>query len=197
MQCSCALSSRWRRFPADKTIARAIAQTPVPGSLKCQAIFFGVPGAQRLEGVIPETWRRDLYNWAVDLGISVKAYNRIARELGIQPFGGAMDLLLGDLALVTDVPEILGVPRDIMEAWAPGRSRRYSRAPRLRYVGAIYAQLFGELPGDVVSAVDLGLVGRGLVAIAGLWGSTRSSPTIAFGANRAPRPAPRSSGRCR
>ena len=116
----------------------------------------GGPGAQWIEGVIPESWRRDFPNWALDRGISVKAYNRIARELGIEPFGGAMDLLLGDLALVTDVPAILGVPRDIMQAWTPGRSRRYSRAPRLRYVGAIFAQLFGALPGDVSEFLDTG-----------------------------------------
>jgi UDP:flavonoid glycosyltransferase YjiC (YdhE family) len=114
----------------------------------------GVPGAQWLERIVPESWRRDFYNWALDRGISVRSYNEVARGFGIPPFGGAMDLLMGDLTLVTDVPEVLGVAKEVMEAWTPGRSRRFSCAPRLRYVGAIFAKLFGELPDDVKAFLD-------------------------------------------
>ena len=56
---------------------------------------------------------------------------------------------MGDLTLVTDVPEILGIPKDELEHWTPKNLEFYSRTPQLKYVGAIYAKLFGDVPKDV------------------------------------------------
>jgi UDP:flavonoid glycosyltransferase YjiC (YdhE family) len=53
-------------------------------------------------------------------------------------------LMLGDLTMVTDTPEILGVPRDTMEQWRPATSRRPSAwrpDTRLVYTGPLFAQL--------------------------------------------------------
>ncbi|HOW84246.1 MAG TPA: hypothetical protein PK573_16910, partial [Spirochaetota bacterium] len=71
-----------------------------------------------------------------------------------RPFTGALDLMMGDLTLVTDTPEILGVAKDKMEDWKPCNPRLYSRSPRLRYVGALFARLFGGLPEDVRQFLD-------------------------------------------
>jgi UDP:flavonoid glycosyltransferase YjiC (YdhE family) len=47
---------------------------------------------------------------------------------------------------VTDVPELLGVPPEELESWAPRDPRRYRRGTRLRYSGPIYAKLAVPVP---------------------------------------------------
>ncbi len=104
---------------------------------------------------IPESWGTKLINWRIPrFKFFMKSENIIARELGITPFKSFLDLVLGDLTLVTDVPEILGIPRDEMDAWTPSDPKLYGRKPRLRYVGAIFAHLFGDLPDDVAAFLD-------------------------------------------
>ena len=67
-------------------------------------------------------------------------------ELGVEGVPSFPALLLGDLTLVTDVPEVLGVsargPRDVDAA----RPERYRPGTRLRYTGPMYAQLAVPMP---------------------------------------------------
>lgn len=109
---------------------------------------------RRLLRFISESWLNRFYNWSLGLPFWSKPYNIVARELGIAPFTGFMDQLLGDVTLVTDTPEILGMSRADLESWRPGNPRAYSRQSRLKYVGAIYAQLFGDVPDDVRAFLD-------------------------------------------
>jgi UDP:flavonoid glycosyltransferase YjiC (YdhE family) len=60
---------------------------------------------------------------------------------------------MGDLTCVTDVPEILGIPSEEMEAWKPD-PRYYRPTAALRYTGAIYAELSRNLPKDVSAFLD-------------------------------------------
>ena len=55
-------------------------------------------------------------------------------------------LLLGDLTLVTDVPEVLGVSRDDVDEWEPKESSRYRVGVRCMYAGPIYAHLALPVP---------------------------------------------------
>jgi len=99
---------------------------------------------------IPERWMNEFIGWMMlHLPFPLKTFNSVARELDIEPVGSMWDMLMGELTLVTDVPEILMIPEEKMEAWRPPDGRSLRSSVRLKYVGAIYAQLFGEVPGDV------------------------------------------------
>ncbi|MDM0074062.1 hypothetical protein QTH90_06695 [Variovorax sp. J2P1-59] len=75
--------------------------------------------------------------------------NEVATELGVEPVPSLAALMLGDLTLVTDVPEVLGISDADMTAWKPNGSGAYRSATRLRYVGPIYARLDHTIPDRV------------------------------------------------
>lgn len=77
-------------------------------------------------------------------------FNRVAAELGVEPVPSLPALLLGDLALVPEVPEVLGISPADLEAWRP-RGRGYRTGTRLRYSGPLFAHLDVPLP-DAVAA---------------------------------------------
>ena len=83
----------------------------------------------------------------------------MAAELGVAPIPSFAALLLGDLTLVTDVPEVLGICRAEIDAWTPRDPSRYRPGTRLRYAGPIYAEL--DLP--VPAEVEQFLTGQGPV----------------------------------
>jgi UDP:flavonoid glycosyltransferase YjiC (YdhE family) len=53
---------------------------------------------------------------------------------------------MGDITLVTDVPEMLGIPAEAMAAWRPRDPRRYRPNPRMRYTGPLFAHLCAPIP---------------------------------------------------
>ncbi len=80
-----------------------------------------------------------------------KVFNNVADELGVQKIRSFFDLMMGDLTLVTDVPEILQISEEEIEGWKPLNNKKYRPEARLKYAGAIYAELFGSVPEDVLS----------------------------------------------
>ncbi len=74
--------------------------------------------------------------------------NRIAEELGVPKLASFMAMMCADLTLVTEIPEVLGIPRDEMAAWRP-RSRKLWPSTRMRYVGPLYAKLDRPVPEHV------------------------------------------------
>ena len=84
----------------------------------------------------------------------VKQLNRHARERGVDPLSGFMGLMCGDLTMVTDVPEVLGIPAASLEGWRPRRSRRARRTTTFRYTGPLFAELDLPVPGDVSAFLD-------------------------------------------
>jgi UDP:flavonoid glycosyltransferase YjiC (YdhE family) len=81
-------------------------------------------------------------------------FNRVAADLGVEPVPSLPALVLGDLAMVTEVPEILGVPAAEMAAWQPAGRRGYRPGTRLRYTGPLYARLDVPLPDAVSEFLD-------------------------------------------
>lgn len=73
-------------------------------------------------------------------------FNRVAKELGVAEIPSMPALLLGDLTLVTDVPEVLGIPAKDLEAWRPDGKSAYRPETRLRYAGPIFAHLEAPMP---------------------------------------------------
>ena len=55
-------------------------------------------------------------------------------------------MLLGDLTLVTDLPEVVGVSAEAMEAWRPAPGSPYRPSTRLAYAGPIHAHLDVPMP---------------------------------------------------
>lgn len=99
---------------------------------------------------LPEQWKKQFVNWLYSHAkLYTKPFNAVAKRLGVTPIASIADLFLGDYALVTDIPEIIGISKEEMEGWENSRDHCYSSNVKLLHVGAIYAKLFGEMPQDV------------------------------------------------
>lgn len=147
---SCALSTRALGIPLAVTHLASM----VPPAMGKMGIPIIEPYDRYIKRLVPESFISALYHWGMRFTMLIQLFNKIAEELNVRPFTGALDLMMGDLTLVTDTPEILGVTKDAMECWKPRNPRLYSRSPRLRYVGALFARLFGGLPDDVRQFLD-------------------------------------------
>lgn len=80
--------------------------------------------------------------------------NLVADELRVERVPSLAAMMVGDLTLVTDVPEVLGIPAADLEAWSPNGRPAYRRSTRLRYVGPMHARLTGPIPARVRSFMD-------------------------------------------
>ena len=105
-------------------------------------------------GWLPDSWGQRIANFIPPrLKQPVGFLNKMADELGVEHVPSVAALMCGDLTLVTEVPEILGIPPEELEAWRP-TSQHYRRNTRLRYVGPMFARLDGPIPGDVQSFLE-------------------------------------------
>lgn len=86
----------------------------------------------------------------------VRDLNRAADEFRVARLPSFMALMCGDLTLVTDVPEVLGLPRAELEDWRPA-PRELWPSTTFRYTGPLYARL--DIP--VPPPVDAFLAGEG------------------------------------
>lgn len=105
---------------------------------------------------VPKGWVEGLSGWFFTRSrFQVRTFNQVARRLGItKMIRSTFDLLMGDLTLVTDVPRIVGVSEDEMEAWRPTDTSRFRPEARLAYAGAMFAELFGEVSEDVAEFLE-------------------------------------------
>jgi UDP:flavonoid glycosyltransferase YjiC (YdhE family) len=116
-----------------------------------------LPAPSRPAGLPAERWlpgpvRRRLFNAGIArLSIYTSGFNRVAAELGVEGVPSFPALLLGDLTLVTDVPEVLGIARADVDGWTPRQPGRYRPGTTLRYTGPIYARLDLPVPDRVRS----------------------------------------------
>lgn len=76
-------------------------------------------------------------------------FNRIAESLGIEGVPSLSALLLGDLSLVPEVPEVLGISAADLAAWTPEGRVGYRPGSRLTAVGPLFAHLDLPLPDRV------------------------------------------------
>ena len=83
-------------------------------------------------------------------------FNRAAKVLGVEGVPSFAALLLADLTLVTDLPEILGIAQDTLERWRPRPDGAYRAGTSLRYTGPLFAQLDVPVPDRVESFVSAG-----------------------------------------
>lgn len=119
--------------------------TPAP--VKPPAAVFRLlpePAARWLANLLPPRSRKP-----------VAFLNAVADELGVERVPSVAAAMCGDLTLVTDVPQVLGIPRAELEAWRPD-PRRYRPSTRLRYVGPMFARLDRPVPEEVEAFLDGG-----------------------------------------
>lgn len=91
---------------------------------------------------------------AIRLTGPVKFLNDVADELGVEHVPTLAALMLGDLTLVTDVPEVLGIPAAELEAWRPRPAAAFRASSRLTYVGPLFARLDIPVPPVVQPFLD-------------------------------------------
>ena len=95
-----------------------------------------------LFGWLPRRLQRRFMNWSPSRSqLYCAGFNRAAKILGVEGVPSFAALLLADLTLVTDVPEILGVAREVLEQWRPRPHAGYRLTTTLRYTGPLYARL--------------------------------------------------------
>lgn len=104
--------------------------------------------------LIPEPLRRRLINAAPHrVRYYTAGFNRVADDLGVERIPSLAALVLGDLTLVTEIPEVLGIPAEDMAAWRP-HGRGYRPGTRLAYSGPLYARLDRPIPPHVEEFLD-------------------------------------------
>ncbi|MFZ5894484.1 MAG: glycosyltransferase [Myxococcota bacterium] len=118
-----------------------------------------MPAPSRMEPAIlkllPLAWQQRFSNWAVQrVKFYCGGFNRVARELSLEPVPSFAALLLGDVTLVTDIPEVVGLSREELHAWSPQLPRSYRPRTKLRYTGPLFADEHGEIPERVQHFLD-------------------------------------------
>ncbi len=96
---------------------------------------------------LPEGMRRWLANQGpTRVKDGCESLNAVARENGVEGVPSLAALLMGDLTLVTDVPEMTGLSAEALAGWTPRDATRYRRSPRLRYTGPLFARFERPVP---------------------------------------------------
>lgn len=94
---------------------------------------------------LPSALKRRLVNGGpMRLTEPTRFLNDVARGLKVEPVPTLAALMLGDITMVTDTPDVLGVSREVMSQWRPATSSRppaYRPDTRLVYTGPLFAQL--------------------------------------------------------
>ena len=125
----------------------------VPPVLERRMLPADAPGMPAFLRAMPRGMRRRLGSAApMMIKDYTHGFNRVAKELGVESLPSFMALLCGDLTLVTEAPEVLGISEADMNAWRPGRGLRPET--RMRYSGPLFARLDMPVPERVVEFVD-------------------------------------------
>lgn len=88
--------------------------------------------------IIPEKWLTGIINnWFLNTKLWIKPFKRICFKYGIKPINRLVELYQGDFNMITDIPELTGVP-NLPDNWF--------------YVGFIFAKLDEKIP-DIIKTI--------------------------------------------
>lgn len=147
------LSTRLARIP----LATSHAGSFVPPVFEANLMPAPSRAVMPTFGLWPTGLQRRFMNWSPPRShIYCSGFNRAARALGVEGVPSFAALLLGDLTLVTDVPEILGVSAQALESWTPGKRSGYRAGTTLRYTGPLYARMDLPVPERVEQFLNQG-----------------------------------------
>ncbi|MFN8190138.1 MAG: hypothetical protein U0R78_06770 [Nocardioidaceae bacterium] len=114
-------------------------RAPVP-SKKPNLLLSLLPPAMAVRGFNQRVPR---IRWYLD------AVNQVCREYGVEELPSFAAMVMGDLSLVMEVPEVFGSTRDEIQAWRPQHPEAYRAGARLAYGGPLFAKLAMEVPDRV------------------------------------------------
>jgi UDP:flavonoid glycosyltransferase YjiC (YdhE family) len=101
---------------------------------------------------LPLDW---FVNWMMPrIRLWIRPFNQLASELGLPQYQSTLDMMAGDLTLVMDAPEILGITPEELEQYEPQHPKYFHRKPKYRYGGPCFARLPGEIPDPVRKHFD-------------------------------------------
>ena len=101
---------------------------------------------------LPMDW---FVNWMMPrIRLWIRPFNQLASELGLPKYKSTLDMMAGDLTLVMDAPEILGITPEELEQYEPRHPKYFHRKPKYRYGGPCFARLPGEIPDAVRKHFD-------------------------------------------
>jgi UDP:flavonoid glycosyltransferase YjiC (YdhE family) len=104
------------------------------------------PGMARL----PERLQRCLANTIPALvKAPVRQLNRHARELGVEPLPSMLSLMCGELTLVTELADVLGLDDDALTGWRPRWPYSIRSGTTFAATGPLYARLDVPIPEEV------------------------------------------------
>lgn len=137
-----------RKAGASYCVTHLGSWSPLIFERKMQAPYNYI--TERIPSFVPQSWLRKIVNWIyLNSKMLIKPFNVVARKLDIEPIHSTLDLFMGDITIVTEAPEILGITKDDLEGWVPKKPDLFHDSPRLRYAGPMYAKLFGGVPEDL------------------------------------------------
>ncbi|MFC1406049.1 MULTISPECIES: glycosyltransferase [Streptacidiphilus] len=117
-----------------------------------------LPAPSQVQGalrVVPRSVLRRIINRRLPrLRYYCSGFQRIAAELGVEGVPSLPALLMGDVTLVPEIPEVVGIPAQELEAWSPRGKAAYRQGASLRYTGPLYAHLDLPLPARVEQFLD-------------------------------------------
>jgi len=104
--------------------------------------------------LIPEPIKRNFINRAMlHSKRFASPFNRVSKDYGIVPFRSFLEVMLGDLTYVSDMPEILGIGQEEFASWKPTPSL-YSRPLAFKIVGPIFAHFTDDIPDSIKEFVE-------------------------------------------
>ena len=117
-----------------------------------------LPAASRPPRPIFRYMPAGLARWLQNKGMArlqlyLSGFNALADELGLDRIPSFPALLLGDLVLVTEAPEVYGIAESEMSAWRPKNSASYWSSTRFVYTGPMFAEFDLPVPDDIELAL--------------------------------------------
>ena len=92
---------------------------------------------------LPMDW---FVNWLIPrTKLCLAPFNRLAADLGLPQYKSLLDMMAGDLTLVMDTPEILGITREELEHYRPRHAAFFHRPPRYRYGVPMHLEQAGNI----------------------------------------------------
>lgn len=110
-----------------------------------------MPGAEWLPAWLK---RRIANGGAMRMTGPTRFLNEVAGELGIEPVPTLAALMLGDLTLVTDTAEVLGISATELAAWRPRPAKAFRAGTTLVATGPLFAHLDLPIPPAVQRFLD-------------------------------------------
>lgn len=115
------------------------------------------PTTMPMPGVewLPAWVKRQIANHgAMRMAGPARFLNDVAAELGVDSVPTLAAMMLGDLTLVTDCEEVLGISNAELAAWRPRHPKAYRLGTKLVATGPLFAKLDIPVPPQVEQALD-------------------------------------------